>query len=296
LKRASASSNSDKDSNLQPPLQSPYPALVEPSPVESHNSHSTEATDIDEEAQNHQDDGQDEVKSPDIEIISPAVSHDPISPVYRTREHGPLLAVANMSKPSASLGRIDTSFANRLRSDSNDDAPPSVIHAPMGFRQFVGDPLDAQIASLAQNSQSFLRPQDNKRSPPQSSSQVRNRSVSAPSDKSNVSEATVVPSQTPENTESEEEKVGIPSGTTQAQVLTLVMQQRDSKEFTTPLNTQVPPIRHGAGSTPRASTKEEAEEERKRRRHSIRSNASNASVHDGKNTTPHVIKTGNEYR
>jgi len=50
------------------------------------------------------------------------------------------------------------------------------------------------------------------------------------------------------------------------------------------LNTQVPPLRHGAGSTPRASTKEEAEEERKRRRHSSRSNASNASTHslDGK--------------
>ena len=68
-------------------------------------------------------------------------------------------------------------------------------------------------------------------------------------------------------------------------MLTLAMQQQDSKDFTTPLNTQVPPIRHGAGSTPRASTKEEAEEERKRRRHSIRSNASNASVHEGK-TTP----------
>lgn len=250
--------------------------MVEPSPVESHNSHSTEATEIDEEAQNHQEDVQDEVKSPDIEIISPAVSHESISSVYRAWEHGPLLAVANASKPSLSLGRIDTSFANRLRSDSNDDAPPSVIHAPVGFRQFVGESLDAQ------KQKSFLRPQDNKRSPPQSSSQVRNRSVSAPSDKSAASEATVVSPQTPEETSSTEDKVGPPSDMEQSHILTLVMQQQDSKEFTTPLNTQVPPIRHGAGSTPRASTKEEAEEERKRRRHSTKSNASNASVHDSK--------------
>jgi len=202
FKRASAGSNSDKDSNLHPPPQSPYPPLVEPSPVESHNSHSTEATEIDEEAQNHQEDNQGEVKSPDIEIISPAVSHEPISSVYRAWERRSTLAVANVSKPSLSLGKIDTSFANRLRSDSNDDAPPSVIHAPVGFRQFVGETLDAQ------NGQSFLRPQDNKRSPPQvSPSQIRNRSVSAPSDKSNASEATIIPPQTPEDTSSTEDKV-----------------------------------------------------------------------------------------
>ena len=85
LKRASGGSNSDKESNLLPPPQSPYPALVEPSPVESHNSHSTEATEIDEEAQNHQDDAQGEAKSPDIEIISPAVSHDSASVFFRTQ-------------------------------------------------------------------------------------------------------------------------------------------------------------------------------------------------------------------
>src|SRR5205814_766063 len=117
----------------QPPPQSPYPALVEPSPVESHDSHPTEATEIDEEAQNHQEDTQGELKSPDIEIISPAVSHDSISSVYGAWEHRPMLAVANVSKPNLGLGKIDTSFANRLRSDSNDDAPPSVIHAPVGF-------------------------------------------------------------------------------------------------------------------------------------------------------------------
>ena len=123
-------------------------------------------------------------------------------------------AVANASKPSVGLGKIDTSFANRLRSDSNDDAPPSVIHAPVGFRQFVGDPLDAQ------KTQNFLRPQDNKRSPPQSSSQVRNRSASAPSDNSTVTETATVSPQTPENTASAEDKVGIPSDAQQLPLLT----------------------------------------------------------------------------
>jgi hypothetical protein len=197
------------------------------------------------------------------------------------------LAVANASKPSLNIGKIDINFANRLRSDSNDDAPPSVIHAPVGFRQFVGD---------GQPAQSFLRPQDNKRSPPHASSQVRNRSVSAPSDKSTASEVTVVCPQTPEETSSTEDKVGIPNDTEQADVLTLAIQQQDSKEFTPPLNTHVPSIRHGAGSTPRASTKEEAEEERKRRRHSIKSNASNASVNESKTSLLLFIMSRNEYR
>lgn len=113
--------------------------------------------------------------------------------------------VVNAWQPVNNLAKIDTSFANRLRSDSNDDAPPSVIHAPMGFKQFIGDAHDAHAAPSVQK---HLRPQENKRSPPQPSSSHRNRSVSAPSETSTASEATVVSPQIPENNLSPEDKVG----------------------------------------------------------------------------------------
>ena len=59
-------SSADKDF-LHPP-QSPYPAHVDPSPVESQTSESTDTTDIEQEV----GEGiEDEVKSPDIEISSP---------------------------------------------------------------------------------------------------------------------------------------------------------------------------------------------------------------------------------
>jgi len=110
-----------------------------------------------------------------------------------------------MEKPIGNLAKIDTTFANRLRSDSNDDAPQSVIHAPVSFRQFVGEPHDAIAAPTS--AAKHLRPQENKRSPPQPSSSHRNRSVSAPSETSTASEATVVSPQTPENNNPVDDKV-----------------------------------------------------------------------------------------
>jgi len=102
----------------------------------------------------------------------------------------------------------------------------------MGFRQFVGDPDNAQQpASPPQKTQNFLRPQDNKRSPPQSSSQIRSRSVSAPSDKSTTSEATVVSPRTPENDDPSPEgnKVGNAVALKQTQVLTLFASSRNPR-------------------------------------------------------------------
>ena len=55
------------DSLAPPP--SPYPATVDPSPVESNTSTSTDATDIEVDAC---EDDEEEVKSPDIELLSPA--------------------------------------------------------------------------------------------------------------------------------------------------------------------------------------------------------------------------------
>jgi len=123
---------------------------------------------------------------------------------YAMSRSAPEIPLTN-GKPITNLAKIDTSFANRLRSDSNDDAPQSVIHAPVSFRQFVGEPHDAIAAptSVAKH----LRPQENKRSPPQPSSSHRNRSVSAPSETSTASEATVVSPQTPENNNPVDDKV-----------------------------------------------------------------------------------------
>lgn len=73
--RLSASSERD----LLAPPPSPYPATVDPSPVESNDSHSTDVTDIDaDDAQSPRP--SDGLKSPDIEIMSPAsgTSHDEV--------------------------------------------------------------------------------------------------------------------------------------------------------------------------------------------------------------------------
>lgn len=69
---SSQRSSGPSDSLAPPP--SPYPQQIEPSPVDSNG---TESTEIDEEAQDDsgvrspRDDANGEVRSPDIEITSP---------------------------------------------------------------------------------------------------------------------------------------------------------------------------------------------------------------------------------
>lgn len=61
------------DNSLHPP-PSPYPATIEPSPVDSNDSHGTDVTDIDAEAGDdveRNSDHEDEDSQPDIEILSP---------------------------------------------------------------------------------------------------------------------------------------------------------------------------------------------------------------------------------
>ncbi|RMY06479.1 hypothetical protein D0868_05844 [Hortaea werneckii] len=108
---ASNRSSGPPDSLAPPP--SPYPQQIEPSPVDSNG---TESTEIEEDAQEegevkspHADGG--EVQSPDIEITSPEETTSPQS--------------------AASLPA-------RFRSDSTKDEPQSVIHAPTTFQSFGG--------------------------------------------------------------------------------------------------------------------------------------------------------------
>ncbi|KAH8728517.1 hypothetical protein GQ44DRAFT_737701 [Phaeosphaeriaceae sp. PMI808] len=90
-----SSSTSD---HLAPP--SPYPATVDPSPVDSNGTCNTDHTEIDEDAQ-------EDMRSP--------VTDDIVSP--------------------PNPNKLDTTVSPRTRADS-DDAPPSVIHAPAHFKQF----------------------------------------------------------------------------------------------------------------------------------------------------------------
>ena len=118
--------------HLQPP-PSPYPATVDPSPVDSNGTSHTDHTEvcysmscaatrgadplqIEDDAQvNHvgEDDLSDITSPATDEIVSPA-SQD------------------SQAKPH----RLDTMIAAPTRADS-DDAPPSVIHAPTSFKEFV---------------------------------------------------------------------------------------------------------------------------------------------------------------
>ncbi|RMY73610.1 hypothetical protein D0862_14265 [Hortaea werneckii] len=114
---ASNRSSGPSDSLAPPP--SPYPQQIEPSPVDSNG---TESTEIDEDAQEEGEvksphaDG--EVQSPDIEITSPEETTSP------------------QSATSDRVHRIDTQLPARFRSDSTKDEPQSVIHAPTTFRSF----------------------------------------------------------------------------------------------------------------------------------------------------------------
>ncbi|KIW08627.1 uncharacterized protein PV09_00583 [Verruconis gallopava] len=123
------STGSEKDSLAPPP--SPYPATVDPSPVESNDSHSTDVTDIDAEDV-HSPSHADGLKSPDIEIISPAsgMSAEDVSP----------------------LPHIDT---NIIIKDSEDGQPQSVIHAPTGFKQF-----DTKKTAVARHSRRGSSPSE----------------------------------------------------------------------------------------------------------------------------------------
>lgn len=106
--------NSNTSDHLVPP-PSPYPATVDPSPVDSNGTCHTDNTEIeDDEQENHV--GEDDMS----DIRSPATD-DIVSPASQ----------GGRAKPK----RLDTSVPARTRADS-DDAPQSVIHAPAHFKQF----------------------------------------------------------------------------------------------------------------------------------------------------------------
>ncbi|KAI6969513.1 hypothetical protein KC355_g11899, partial [Hortaea werneckii] len=141
---ASNRSSGPPDSLAPPP--SPYPQQIEPSPVDSNG---TESTEIEEDAQEegevkspHADGG--EVQSPDIEITSPEETTSP------------------QSAASDRVHKIDTQLPARFRSDSTKDEPQSVIHAPTTFRSFgeAGSSRESEAGSSEATVVSPKSPQD----------------------------------------------------------------------------------------------------------------------------------------
>ncbi|USW53748.1 hypothetical protein Slin15195_G070670 [Septoria linicola] len=184
-------SSGPTDSLAPPP--SPYPQQIEPSPVDSNG---TEGTEIDEDAQEEDDtdvrspesagDGDAfEVQSPDIDISSPLSAKSELPP------------------------KIVTSLPSRLRSDSADNDPQSVIHIPSGFKDFEGG----------------------------------RRSFSSPTDVSQTTARLASPS-TPE---------------------AVIMTPAEKKQLSaiSPVNTDIP--RSAERPTPRPQTKQEVDEEWKRK-------------------------------
>ncbi|KAI7532752.1 hypothetical protein KC331_g13427, partial [Hortaea werneckii] len=141
---ASNRSSGPPDSLAPPP--SPYPQQIEPSPVDSNG---TESTEIEEDAQEegevkppHADGG--EVQSPDIEITSPEETTSP------------------QSAASDRVHKIDTQLPARFRSDPTREEPQSVIHAPTAFRSFgeAGSSKESEAGSSEATVVSPKSPQD----------------------------------------------------------------------------------------------------------------------------------------
>ncbi|KAH7086213.1 hypothetical protein FB567DRAFT_527424 [Paraphoma chrysanthemicola] len=180
--------SSNTSDHLVPP-PSPYPATVDPSPVDSNGTCNTDHTEIEDDAQENQvsEDGMSDIRSPGTdEIVSPA-SQD------------------SRAKPN----KLNTSVPARTRADS-DEAPQSVIHAPAHFKQF------------------------------------EQQSMSGASSNANASDSTAVVSpSTPEAN---------------------MIPDHDDKQnyaYTTPIDTSVP-TGPGDRSTPRAQSRIEHDEDRRR--------------------------------
>ncbi|TKA75414.1 hypothetical protein B0A49_02638, partial [Cryomyces minteri] len=184
-------SSAPSDSLAPPP--SPYPSHIDPSPVDSNGTESTEIEDDTQEDTLHEQEPEQEqnTKSPDDEVKSP-----------KSQEG------ADALQPP----KIETTLPTRSRS-SSEDAPQSAIHAPSGFEQ--SDPKQ----SLPQHGRGTPSPMD-----------TSDRTVKSP-------------------------------GTPDA----VLMPEDKRASMTSPINTDIPPAKFTDRGTPRAQTRQEAEEDWKRR-------------------------------
>ncbi|KAF7446870.1 hypothetical protein PtrSN002B_000863 [Pyrenophora tritici-repentis] len=187
--------------HLQPP-PSPYPATVDPSPVDSNGTSHTDHTEIEDDAQEDHpsEDGMSDIRSPATDDIVSPVSQD-----GQTKPH--------THKLNTTVRRADS-----------DDAPPSVIHAPDSFKQFS------------------------------------RMSMSGASSSANTSDSTAV----------------VSPSTPEANMLPDVDNKHTSSTYTTPIDTAVSNSVAPDRSTPRAQTRQDFEEDLRRR--SIRKSLNLADI------------------
>ncbi|KAF1835716.1 hypothetical protein BDW02DRAFT_567750 [Decorospora gaudefroyi] len=196
--------------HLQPP-PSPYPATVDPSPVDSNGTNATDHTEIEDDAQvNHPgEDGMSDMRSPATdEIVSPA-------------------SQGSQAKPHTH--KLNTT----VRRADSDDAPPSVIHVSDSFKQF------------------------------------NRMSVSAVSSSAQTSDDTAMAS---------------PS-TPEANMLPDADDRHTSSAYTTPIDTAVANSGAPDRSTPRAQTRQDFEEDLKRRSVRMSVNLADIAEYEDHGTT-----------
>ncbi|KAF2006751.1 hypothetical protein P154DRAFT_517777 [Amniculicola lignicola CBS 123094] len=149
------SSGTTSDHLIPPP--SPYPATVDPSPVDSNG---TTATDIEDDAQIDQmleDEQRDEhgsVRSPEADDLLSPMSQDSQAKVRREEQFANELRHLIAAQPY----KLDTQLPLRNRTDS-DEGPLSVIHAPTHFKQFNRVSISAASSNATSEQTAVVSPQ-----------------------------------------------------------------------------------------------------------------------------------------
>ncbi|KAF2494072.1 hypothetical protein BU16DRAFT_63959 [Lophium mytilinum] len=223
--------------HLHPP-PSPYPAHVDPSPVDSNGTVSTEIEDESQENPPSEDEMSD-FRSPDMDdLTSPSSQGSLGKVVFEPRD-------ARTSLNMSQLAKLETMIPTRARSNS-DEAPQSVIHAPTDFKTF--QPRKSVAITQTQTPPSAL-----------------SNNTSDKSDNTVVTGSPV----TPESHKHPDEKVwqrgltglGVTRVTEQSQ------QRQSAVSMMSPIDTSIiVPQGSFDRSTPRAQTRQEVEDEWRRSR------------------------------
>lgn len=183
------------------------------------------------------------LRSPGMDIVSPAsyASQDSQEKVRSSRTHNCNRVPLTSYQPS----KLHTSLPARFRSDS-DDAPQSVIHAPTNFKTFVSTLLSPGCTTL-----------------PLTVAQNRVSVSAASSHETSSDQTAVVSPQTPEANMIPDDKVRLAHVALTHAVMAEHTQQTST--YTHPIDTTIPPSGAPDRTTPRAQTREDYEQDGKRR-------------------------------
>ncbi|KAI9718858.1 MAG: hypothetical protein M1828_006547 [Chrysothrix sp. TS-e1954] len=229
----SFTSKSQRASSEQDSLAvSPYPTIIEPSPVDSNGTTGSNNTGIDDDAEDESREQSKPSSKPSTRPSTRPSSNPPSEPTSATSPKSPESQVPFRSLSSRlcskadnplKLDKINTSIAEMSDQDP-DTGPKSVIHAPQSFSEFVSQIDQVQNCRLTP-----------KQKEPQTPSMNDELQHPSPSERS---EQTVVSPTSPE-----------------------ALSPDFKKENATPLNTDIPQAPALDRPTPQAQTIQEAEEE-----------------------------------